>query len=386
MIRPEPVHQSPEWLLPLPAGVQVTQQEANWRAQVDAAAARTGEWDRWRLEEAVFLDALRREHRRADRFEKSFQLILVKGRKASASLPVWNRITEAFVRAKPVTDVIGWVATGRALGLIVTDTDARDLTDQAPSIARRLLQVLESEPAACRGWSVELHTCPASSPASFVLADAETSPLHDGLKRILDIVGSLILLTIFAPLFLVVAALIKLTSPGPILFRQVRVGHSNGPFTMLKFRTMRTGADARLHQEYVTKFIHGSAGAAHAARQPLFKITDDPRVTPIGHLLRRLSIDELPQFWNVFRGDMSLVGPRPPLPYEVEQYKPWHVRRVLEAKPGITGLWQVRGRSRTTFDDMVRLDLRYARERSIWTDIKILLATPRAVLTGKGAY
>ncbi len=108
-------------------------------------------------------------------------------------------------------------------------------------------------------------------------------------------------------------------------------------------------------------------------------------MTPIGQFLRKTSLDELPQFWNVLRGDMSLVGPRPPLAYEVQQYKPWHYRRVLEAKPGITGLWQVTGRSRTTFDDMVRLDLRYARTWSVWTDVKILLATPRAVISGKGA-
>ena len=117
----------------------------------------------------------------------------------------------------------------------------------------------------------------------------------------------------------------------------------------------------------------------------VFKIVNDPRVTPIGHFLRRSSLDELPQFWNVLKGDMSLVGPRPPLPYEVARYKSWHRRRVVEAKPGITGLWQVTGRSRTTFDDMVRLDLRYARGHSLWADIKILLATPAAVIKGKGA-
>ena len=124
-------------------------------------------------------------------------------------------------------------------------------------------------------------------------------------------------------------------------------------------------------------FDSGNAG--------LFKIANDPRVTAIGRFLRRTSVDELPQLWNALRGDMSLVGPRPPLQYEVEQYQSWHRRRVLEAKPGLTGLWQVSGRSRTTFDEMVRLDLRYARSYSVWTDIKILLATPRAVISGKGA-
>jgi lipopolysaccharide/colanic/teichoic acid biosynthesis glycosyltransferase len=158
---------------------------------------------------------------------------------------------------------------------------------------------------------------------------------------------------------------------------------------MLKFRTMYTGAGHAVHQEYVTQFIKAGARAAAVNRGDgngqLFKMANDPRVTPIGRLLRKTSLDELPQFWNVLRGDMSLVGPRPPLFYEVEQYKPWHCRRVLEAKPGITGLWQVSGRSRTTFDEMVRLDLRYARTASLATDLKILLATPAAVIAGRGA-
>jgi lipopolysaccharide/colanic/teichoic acid biosynthesis glycosyltransferase len=148
---------------------------------------------------------------------------------------------------------------------------------------------------------------------------------------------------------------------------------------------MHTGADHKVHQDYVTAFIKASDQANASAKNGVFKLTDDRRVTKVGRLLRKTSLDELPQLWNVLRGDMSLVGPRPPLPYELEQYEPWHRCRVLEAKPGITGLWQVIGRSRTTFDEMVRLDLRYARTRSFWTDIKILLATPAAVLSGKGA-
>ena len=177
----------------------------------------------------------------------------------------------------------------------------------------------------------------------------------------------------------------KLTSPGPILFRQARVGQMAKPFTMLKFRSMRVNADPRLHHEFVTTFIKSSAQLHPAGSKALFKLTNDPRVTPLGRILRKSSLDELPQLWNVLRGDMSLVGPRPPLAYEVEQYQPWHRRRVMDAKPGITGLWQVGGRSQTTFDEMVRLDLRYARTRSLWTDIRILLATPRAVISGKGA-
>jgi lipopolysaccharide/colanic/teichoic acid biosynthesis glycosyltransferase len=154
---------------------------------------------------------------------------------------------------------------------------------------------------------------------------------------------------------------------------------------MLKFRTMHVNADSKIHQEYVSSLIKAKAASHGTSGEQVFKLTADPRVTPIGRILRKTSIDELPQLINVLRGEMSLVGPRPPLHYEVEQYQRWHCRRVLEAKPGLTGLWQVAGRSRTTFDEMVRLDLRYARTRSLWTDIKILLATPGAVFAGKGA-
>jgi exopolysaccharide biosynthesis polyprenyl glycosylphosphotransferase len=229
-----------------------------------------------------------------------------------------------------------------------------------------------------------------SERAARTLLDA-TSPrpapraaLRQAAKRTLDIAGSTAFLVAFGPVFLCVAAAVKLTSKGPVFFQQERIGEEGKPFTMFKFRTMQVNADPRIHQEYVEKFIQANQ-AATAGNGAVFKLVNDPRVTSVGDFLRRSSLDELPQFWNVLRGDMSLVGPRPPLPYEVARYKQWHRRRVLEAKPGITGLWQVTGRSRTTFDEMVRLDLRYARNYSVWTDLNILLATPKAVLSGKGA-
>jgi lipopolysaccharide/colanic/teichoic acid biosynthesis glycosyltransferase len=150
---------------------------------------------------------------------------------------------------------------------------------------------------------------------------------------------------------------------------------------------MRTDCDVKIHQQYVKQFIAGQVnGDEGASTKPVFKIQKDPRVTPIGRFIRKTSLDELPQFWNVLRGDMSLVGPRPPLAYEFQAYEVWHRRRVLEIKPGITGLWQVEGRSRTRFDDMVRLDLKYARGWSIWLDLKILAQTPGAVIQGEGAH
>ena len=208
------------------------------------------------------------------------------------------------------------------------------------------------------------------------------------LKRTIDIAGSVAALLLLSPLFLIISGLIKLTSKGPILFRQERMGQFVMRFQFLKFRSMVDGNNPTIHKEYVRSLISGKNGVAQrsAQRTSVYKLTDDPRITPIGKLLRRTSLDELPQFWNVLTGDMSLVGPRPPIPYEALSYDIWHRRRVLEAKPGITGLWQVSGRSSTSFNDMVRLDLKYAKAWSLGLDIKILLRTPRAVLFGDGAY
>jgi lipopolysaccharide/colanic/teichoic acid biosynthesis glycosyltransferase len=194
-------------------------------------------------------------------------------------------------------------------------------------------------------------------------------------------------LIILAPLIACIAVIIKLTSPGPVLFRQQRIGYCGKPFTFFKFRSMYASNDPRIHRDYVRHLIAGrnSTDAPSGAKQ-VYKITKDPRITPIGRLLRRTSLDEVPQFLNVLKGDMSLVGPRPPIPYECECYDLWHRSRLIAVKPGLTGLWQVNGRSRTTFDDMVRLDLRYARSWSPALDFKILMQTPAAVLSGEGAY
>ena len=150
---------------------------------------------------------------------------------------------------------------------------------------------------------------------------------------------------------------------------------------------MYWNVDDRVHREYVTNLIKGEHEKINQGdeEKPLYKMKSDPRVTPVGKIIRKTSIDELPQFFNVLKGEMSLVGPRPPLPYEVEKYEPWHLRRILEVKPGITGLWQVNGRSKTSFDDMVRMDLRYVQSWSLWLDIKILIKTVREVIRPNGA-
>jgi exopolysaccharide biosynthesis polyprenyl glycosylphosphotransferase len=208
------------------------------------------------------------------------------------------------------------------------------------------------------------------------------------IKRIMDIVGSALALLLFAPILLAIAIAIKLTSKGPIFFRQKRVGQYGEQFVFLKFRSMNVNNDASVHKAYVKQLIAGNAQShpGNGNGNGVYKLTTDSRITRIGAFLRRTSLDELPQFVNVLKGEMSLVGPRPAIAYEVEAYDIWHRRRVLEAKPGITGLWQVNGRSRIKFDDMVRLDLRYAKTWSPWMDLKILLRTPVAVVFGDGAY
>ena len=172
-----------------------------------------------------------------------------------------------------------------------------------------------------------------------------TNRLGRAIKRGMDILGSLLLLALLSPVFFVVAAAIKLTSEGRFCFGSSAIGEHGMPFTFLKFRSMYMNNDASQHKEYVRKLIAGQAAKhpTNGTGEGIFKLTNDPRITPVGNFLRRTSLDELPQFINVLRGDMSLVGPRPPVPYEVEAYATWHRRRLLEAKPGITGLWQVQG-------------------------------------------
>jgi lipopolysaccharide/colanic/teichoic acid biosynthesis glycosyltransferase len=238
-------------------------------------------------------------------------------------------------------------------------------------------------------WGPEVSDRPSNSALyPDLLRRDRATKLSRAVKRMMDVAGSALALVAFAPLFLVIAVAIKLSSKGPLFFRQQRIGQYGVPFVFLKFRSMYANNDASVHKKYSRELIRGQAECkpSNGNGQGVYKLTSDARITPVGRVLRRTSLDELPQFFNVLKGQMSLVGPRPPIAYEVEAYNLWHKRRLLEAKPGITGLWQVSGRSRVKFDDMVRLDLTYARTWSPWLDIEILMRTPRAVLLGEGAY
>ena len=353
----------------------------------------------------MFLQALCLERKRAERSRKLFVLMLLDpGKQAHNGNGdnVLNKTLSAILSSIRETDIAGWYKEYSALGVIFAELGAADKTSILGALRAKVTAALRSNLHAeeLTHIHISFHCFPddweehdpglptmATLYPDLVQRD-EATRVSRMIKRAIDVVGSATALIILAPIFLAIAVAIKLSSPGPILFRQKRIGHYGGTFTFLKFRSMYSVNDSQIHMEYVKRFIAGNGHSGSAEKQDniVYKLTEDPRVTPVGRFLRRTSLDELPQFLNVLSGEMSLVGPRPPIPYELEAYDVWHRRRLLEVKPGITGLWQVNGRSRLQFDDMVRLDLKYAKAWSLWLDIKILLQTPRAVISGEGAY
>ncbi len=219
------------------------------------------------------------------------------------------------------------------------------------------------------------------------LSQARSEPRRLALlRRSVDLLVSLTLILLFSPLLIAVAIAVRVDSHGPALFRQRRVGSGEREFTLYKFRSMRVDADPRGHREYVTALIKGEGAAPEdgEGRESLYKVAVDNRITPVGRWIRRWSLDELPQLFNVLLGDMTLVGPRPAIRYEVAEYPSWYLQRFT-VKPGLTGLWQVSGRSERSYEEMVRLDIEYTERRSLGLDISILLKTPWTVLSRKGA-
>lgn len=354
------------------------------------------------LDETRFKQMITKERKRTERSGMAMALLLIglpnrSGEQMTADGTV---VANALSTVTSDHDIPGWFEPARVIGLIVTEIDPADLTSRCNRLESEVRNAVafHGDEEIAQQVSIRVLKYPETTTSNeeqlapmdplFYPELSENQPAISnirGLKRGMDVVLSALLLILLLPLFALIAVLVKLSSPGPVFFTQTRVGHLMKPFTMYKFRTMYADADPGVHYHYVSWFITSSDNAEANDKASFYKLTDDNRITPIGRLLRRTSLDELPQFWNVLIGDMSLVGPRPPLPYELQQYKPWHCGRLNEAIPGITGLWQVVGRSRTTFDEMVRLDLQYARTISLWSDIKILLATPAAVVTGKGA-
>lgn len=207
--------------------------------------------------------------------------------------------------------------------------------------------------------------------------------LQDIVKRLLDIVGSLLGLLLLSPLFVAVAVAVRVDSRGPTFFRQARIGVERQPFTLVKFRTMYLDGDETIHRDYMADLVRGTADSRLNEEGEAVYLLDDPRVTPVGRFLRRTSIDELPNLFNVLKGEMSLVGPRPPIPYEVELYSDRALGR-LAVKPGVTGLAQVRGRGSLSFQEIVDLDLEYIENRNVFLDLRILAETLPSVVQRRG--
>jgi lipopolysaccharide/colanic/teichoic acid biosynthesis glycosyltransferase len=342
------------------------------------------------LQESVFLQLLRLERRRTERSGRPFMLVLIccEDFRFEPGIELARDVVGALSSCTRETDVLGWYEEHKALGLIMTEireTSTATVEAILQKISVLLQQSLPADVYCQLAMVVRLFPDDGEDRVFYPDLSKPTisSKIDELLKRAIDFVGSLAALILISPAFLVIALLVKCTSEGPVFFCQERVGRHGKQFCFYKFRTMSANNDPQIHREYVSQLITG--GAQPGQSGGLYKLTNDPRVTPLGRFLRKSSLDELPQFFNVLLNDMSLVGPRPPLPYEYERYRTWHKRRVLELKPGITGLWQIKGRSRTTFDEMVRLDIQYAKMRSVWVDLKIMLQTPAAMFLGRGA-
>jgi len=394
-LRPDIAPDAPGFRDPLFVGVRQLPQssdalvpEARERPEAKESHATTDDV----LAKDDFLRQLRREKLRAERSGTPLSIALIEFHGATDDADTAVRtLVPVVLRVKRETDIVG--ALGRcSIAALLPDTDeagmrqfmqritgcagALAFTSKAGTYPHDLLDSILA------GASQSCTTSP------LLLDELYHRPTLTGwMKRAIDVVGALAGLTMLSPIMLLAAVAIRLTSPGPVIFRQVRVGRWGVRFVFYKFRSMYRDADERIHREYVTSLITGDKAEGSEPRQPKTwsKLTADPRITPVGRFLRRTSIDELPQLFNVLKGDLSLVGPRPALPYEVEKYQPWHLQRVLAAKPGISGSWQVSSRGRSTFDEMVRMDVRYARSWSLKQDFKIMAKTVMVVVRRSGA-
>ena len=350
----------------------------------------------------LFMRMLCLERKRTERSGRRFVLMLLDpGRLLKAGRLHSDKLMGALTQSMRDTDLRGWYEDG-VIGVIFTEVGAGEEKQIVRSLSNKVTAALYD--ALTIDQMNEIRLSFHVFPEDWGNGDGEKHPVTSTLrlamsreisrrkvalhvKRLIDICGSLAALSLCLPVFLAIALAVKLTSKGPVLFRQVRLGQYGKKFTFLKFRSMYCNTDSAIHEQYIKQFIAGSPDSELSGngQQKVYKLVADPRVTAVGRFLRKTSLDEIPQFINVLKGEMSLVGPRPPVVYEFQRYDLWHKQRLLAVKPGITGLWQVDGRSRVKFDDMVRLDIRYARKWSLWLDLKILFNTPRAVLSGDGA-
>jgi lipopolysaccharide/colanic/teichoic acid biosynthesis glycosyltransferase len=350
------------------------------------------DWQHNILDRSDLTYQLQVEKRRAERCRDPLSVVLFRyPGTGSDRFAGARKLAVLLLSTKRETDLVGYVADN-VIALVLPHTCAHGASVVAGNASRefgdpRLTVETATYPDQIFESLVSSEAVGAESQPLLLDGATQSRPVARMFKRIADIVGAAGLLVLASPFMVATALAIAATSPGPVIFRQARLGQRGVPFVFYKFRSMHTDADDQIHREYVGKLIDGRLDEVNqgGAEDPHYKIKADPRVTRVGRFIRKTSIDELPQLFNVLKGDMSLVGPRPPVPYEVQKYQPWHLARVLDIKPGITGLWQVEGRSKVSFDEMVRLDLRYQREWSLWLDVKILIKTVAVVLRGEGA-
>lgn len=348
--------------------------------------------------EPLFKELLQIEYKRSVRMDQRICIILISFDErfpcdTTENLP---KITGILQDSTRQTDIIGWYLTDRVIGILYTDFIGK----RTNFFVERLRHKFSSN---AFGGALDilringflfpdyLNSKPLSKESTAdQLFDEITSPLKKKqhsllMKRTIDVVFALVGLVVFSPLIAVVASLIKLTSPGPVLFKQERIGFRGRKFIMYKFRSMKTGNDYSRHREFVTNFINGKNVGEKQGEKKIMKMVNDPRITTIGKFIRRTSLDELPQLINILIGTMSFVGPRPPISYEVDEYQSWHKRRIYEAKPGLTGIWQIYGRSITDFSNMVRMDINYIKKQSLILDLLLIFKTPLSLLLTNGA-
>jgi lipopolysaccharide/colanic/teichoic acid biosynthesis glycosyltransferase len=343
--------------------------------------------------EIFFDDLLSRERKRSQRSKNPFAMIMI-DMGLLISLTTKESIRELVAVLDECFrefDIKGWHKEKRVIGILCPEIRCSKVELLQKKVERAIEQTL---PQTFRKNLTVSSLCfpQAASPESpkldrCVYPELKTNCLKKifskTCKRSIDIILTSMLLAVCFPFMVLIAVVIKLTSPGPVFFRQERIGLGGAAFTLLKFRSMKVCNDTSVHKEFVTNFIKAQ-NTKSCETSGAFKIVNDRRITFIGGILRKSSLDELPQLINVLRGEMSLVGPRPPIQYEVDIYDIWHRRRMMEVKPGITGYWQVYGRSRTSFENMVRMDIHYIQYRNLLFDMSLILKTPFSLV--RGAY
>jgi exopolysaccharide biosynthesis polyprenyl glycosylphosphotransferase len=347
--------------------------------------------------EGCFQEMLIMERKRTERTKKPFLLMLLDIHKLAKSRDysvILKKISQMLCDSTRDIDVKGWYESDHIIGIIYHEVSQNNEQVIVNKITTNLEAILE--PVLVDLIDITWIKFPdenknldyLESPNGLRLysksPNAKPSTVSLACKRAIDIIGSLVGIIIFAPVLIVVPIIIKLTSKGPVFFRQQRVGLGGRNFTFIKFRSMYVNNNNTIHQQFVKNLIQGKQNTDDTGAI-IYKIKNDPRITPIGRFIRKTSLDEIPQFFNILKGEMSLVGPRPAIPYEVNEYDIWHKRRVIETKPGLTGYWQVEGRSQTAFDHMVRMDIQYIRNWSLMLDLKLLVRTPLAMFSAKGA-